>query len=182
MSYIGKRIATNGILQLQKEDNTYNIFISTMNHSFKTSGLENCQTVFGSEVIFIGTFVAEDTINIEAIDDLPSENICSEMSMNSGDSSFIAIINSGNAYLAAFATDRGSSYSENGEIYVSCNIGDEKLEACLGEVKGLTDADQDKIDDWFYDHICILSGIADNIVVNNEEKMIKFIKAKHKLI
>lgn len=181
MAYTGGRVALNGVLQYEQDKNSFRIFIPAFKQSFKTSGLENCQTVFSNAIIFIGVFTSEDTIDIKAIDDLPSEDLCEELQANSGVSLFLPVVHYGNVYMTAVQAERCGIDVKDGEACINIGINGEKVEANLGVIKDV-EMNKKALSTWFFEpgRLVLITGYEDDVTIDKENKTLIFKKATYR--
>ncbi len=173
MAYKGKRLAANGILQFSGDEK--NLYIPVMKKSFHTTGLENCQLTYGNNISFIGVFSSEDTIDLKAVDDLPTEDNCNDIGMN-----FLSILSYDDVYFSALRTEMCGIHAEEGEVFIDCNIRGEKVSACLGSVEGVSQ-DEDSLYNWLTENqVITLIGKNSEVMLDKDAKTLTFIKAAYR--
>ncbi len=170
----GKRIATNG--RLTVTDGDAYLMIPVLKRSFRTKGLENCQTVYGSDIIFIGQFTDEETIELETMDDLPDLGLCDKLG------NFFSVIRSKENYLAAVRPDLCSiSLLEDGSAVLTAHLNEETLEVALRSIPEEIGTDTDKLEDWFFgsdmERLALINAKEDTVSINKEEKKISLSNA-----
>jgi hypothetical protein len=155
------------------------IYIPILQKTFDTKSINNCQPVFGRDIIFIGSF-SDNVIDLKQIDDLSTEENVEKIGKN-----FISIIEA-EGYLCIGLPLSVCSLNpdeESNTIDVKCHIQGETvhtkvsvdtLKAKNKFVQGLKDTnDIDKVCDiiYCYDNLVLVSK-KESAVINRENKEI----------
>ncbi len=167
ISYTAKRIGINGTLNISDEETIINIPL--LKKSFKAVLSDDCQPVYGNEIVFIGTFTDDETIEVHIIDDLPCEDVIENIG------SFMSILNYKDIYVAALRTELCDVRIEEDSVVVSCKIDNEKVVARIEKLNlekaGISEYDEDSILDWMYKRsVIILTAKEDSVEVDKENK------------
>ncbi len=165
MDITGKRLATRGFLKY--DDGTIRLQVKGVGLC-DIEGLEDCQTVFGTDVIFIGDGIGENRIRLKAMDDTPTEDNCDAVG-----GLFIPMITDFAGFCSAIRTELCSSKITEEGIQLSTNANGEHLKVYLKDTGRLPKNEND-LEQWLQKHeILVVSANAQEVKVDEKEKTVE---------
>ena len=147
-------------------DNEINIFC--LKKTFKIKDLNKNQITFSNEVVFIGKFIDNETIDITDIDDLPTIDNTSVLGKN-----FFSIIHDEDTYAVALITDMCSFIEDDDNLIIKSNTSEGSISGVIQKPK-VSD-----INDWFYGADKIIVLTSKNAQADMENKVLTLNECKY---